>query len=80
MKSGLARARDKWLVSDDGKKCRRGQTSGIYLQNRLERAFLAGTNFSSRRVRKLEAAINYALVRGIMTEKVCKKLEQALKG
>ncbi len=55
MKSALAKARDKWLVSDDGKECCGGQPSGIYLKNRIERAFLAGANFSSERIKELEA-------------------------
>lgn len=42
MKSELAKARDKWLMSEDGRECCKGKTSGQYLQNRLERAFLAG--------------------------------------
>ncbi len=54
MKSALAKARDKWLVSDDGKECCGGQPSGIYLKNRLERAFLAGANFSDEQIKELE--------------------------
>lgn len=42
MKSDLAKARDKWLKSKVGKGCCRGTTTGQYLQNRLERAFIAG--------------------------------------
>ena len=42
MKSELAKARDKWLGSKDGKECCGGTTRGQYLQNRLERAFIAG--------------------------------------
>jgi len=38
----LAKARDKWLNSDEGKKCCEGSTSGQYLQNRLKFAFIAG--------------------------------------
>ena len=57
MKSALAKARDKWFASDDGKECCEGQTSGQYLQNRLERAFLAGANFSSERIKELEKVL-----------------------
>jgi len=57
MKSKLARARDNWFLSDDGKECCKGQASGIYLKNRLERAFLAGANFSSKRIKELEEAL-----------------------
>ena len=42
MKSELAKARDEWFESEDGKKCSEGQASGQYLNNRLERAFIAG--------------------------------------
>lgn len=42
MKSELAKARDKWLQSDEGKKCCNGTPTGQYLQNRLEAAFIAG--------------------------------------
>lgn len=55
IKSPLAKARDKWLESDEGKKCCEGNTSGQYLQNRLERAFLAGAEFSAKRIIKLRA-------------------------
>ena len=54
MKSALAKARDKWFESDDGKKCCEGQASGQYLRNRLGMAFLAGANFSSERIKELE--------------------------
>lgn len=43
-KSRLAKARDKWLGSEEGKKCCGGSTCGQYLQNRLELAFVAGWN------------------------------------
>lgn len=55
MKSELAKARDKWLASEDGRECCNGTATGQYLQNRLERAFLVGANFSSERIEKLEA-------------------------
>lgn len=42
MKSKLAKARDRWLQSDEGEKCSTGQTHGQYLRNRIERAFIAG--------------------------------------
>ena len=42
MKSDLAKARDKWIASEEGKECCEGKTSGQYLQNRLKRAFIAG--------------------------------------
>jgi len=54
MKSPLAKARDKWLLSEDGRGCREGQTSGQYLQNRLKRAFIAGADFSAERIKELE--------------------------
>lgn len=33
----------KWYSSEEGKQCRQGTTSGEYLENRLWRAFMAGT-------------------------------------
>lgn len=42
MKSDLAKARDKWLLSDEGKRCLKGRASGQYLENRLRRAFVTG--------------------------------------
>ena len=42
MKSALAKARDKWLLSDEAKKCCEGQASGQFLRNRLVEAFKAG--------------------------------------
>lgn len=57
MKSELAKARDKWFAGDDGRECCKGQTSGIYLQNRLERAFLAGAKFSNERIKELETTL-----------------------
>lgn len=38
----IAKARDKWLKSEEGKNYCKGSTSGQYLQNRLELAFIAG--------------------------------------
>ena len=57
MKSALAKARNNWLISEDGKECCHGTATGQYLQNRLERAFLAGADFSSGRIEELEAEI-----------------------
>ena len=42
MKSSLAKARDAWLKSKEGKTCCQGQASGQYLRNRLVEAFIAG--------------------------------------
>lgn len=42
MKSALAKARDKWLASDEGKKRCEGQAAGKFLRNRLVEAFEAG--------------------------------------
>ena len=63
MKSKLAKARDKWLLSDEGKRCCSDTAQGQYLQNRLELAFIAGANFSTKRVAELEAVILTALLR-----------------
>ncbi len=37
-----AKARDEWFNSTEGSSCLSGITSGKYLRNRLERAFIAG--------------------------------------
>ena len=58
MKSSLAKARDEWLNSEEGKKCREGTTSGQYLQNRLVLAFLAGANYSDERIKGMQAQLD----------------------
>lgn len=42
LRSLLAKARDEWLESDEGKKCLEGTTYGDYLRNRIYTAFIAG--------------------------------------
>ena len=42
LRSPLAKARDEWFESEEGRRCCDGVTSGKYLRNRLESAFLAG--------------------------------------
>ena len=44
LRNSLAKARDSWIESHEGKTCAVGNASGIYLQNRLECAFIAGWN------------------------------------
>lgn len=41
-RSPLARARDEWLKSPEGRACTEGSATGEYLRNRLETAFVAG--------------------------------------
>lgn len=48
IRSPLAKARDDWFESEEGKACSSGVTDGHYLHNRLERAFLAGANWASK--------------------------------
>jgi hypothetical protein len=57
MKSKLAKARDEWLNSEEGKRCCAHTTTGQYLQNRLELAFLAGAKFTEERIEELEAYV-----------------------
>lgn len=45
MKSEMAKARDRWLQGDEGKKCCRDSATGQFLQNRLKAAFIAGWGF-----------------------------------
>ncbi len=42
MRHPQAVALDKWLASADGRSMAEGVTSGVYLENRLKRAFAAG--------------------------------------
>ncbi len=42
LRNNIAKARDKFLQSKDGKKCLQGETGGQYLENRIVSAFLAG--------------------------------------
>ena len=51
-KSKLAKARDKWLQSDDGKECSIGEANGQYLHNRIERAFIAGWDACEQALKK----------------------------
>jgi hypothetical protein len=39
----LAIAWDEWLASKEGQQCAEGRPTGEYLENRLHRAFEAGT-------------------------------------
>ena len=48
MKSKLALERDKFVLSTEGKKLCEGVPHGIYLQNRIELAFLAGVKVGER--------------------------------
>ncbi len=42
LRSPLAIARDDWFASAEGDRATAGMTSGQYLRNRLELAFIAG--------------------------------------
>lgn len=54
-RSALAKARDEWFGSEEGKKVCEGTAEGQYLRNRLELAFLAGANMLDERGK---AAVN----------------------
>lgn len=54
LRSPLAKARDEWLESPEGVKCRTGPAWGQYLENRLVLAFLAGVTAGSKRLQELE--------------------------
>lgn len=47
-KHSLAVAWEKWLYSIEGEGCALGKPSGVYLQNRLHRAFMAGVEAADR--------------------------------
>ena len=51
-KSNLARVWDEWLESGEGKKCCEGGTSGNYLHNRIELAFVSGWNYCGELIEK----------------------------
>lgn len=53
-RSTIAKARDDYFVSDEGKRNLDGEAKGQYLQNRLELAFLAGYHAAER------ALVDYA--------------------
>jgi hypothetical protein len=42
LRSPIAKARDAWLESPEGKRCSEGRAEGQYLENRLVTAFIAG--------------------------------------
>lgn len=48
----LVTAFDDWLVSSDGLSCNTGQASGVYLENRLQRAFEAGWEAREKEARR----------------------------
>jgi hypothetical protein len=48
LRTPIEKALDKWLESEEGKRCSSGSASGIYLDNRLVLAFLAGWNSRER--------------------------------
>lgn len=58
MKSLLAKARDEWLLSEEGKRCCEDTATGKWLHNRLELAFLAGAKYSDERIKQLEVGID----------------------
>lgn len=47
LRSPLAKARDAWLESKEGKLCCDGLAEGKYLENRLVLAFLAGAKWNA---------------------------------
>lgn len=44
LRNDLAKARDAWMASDEGKKALQGEARWQYLSNRLKSAFIAGWN------------------------------------
>jgi hypothetical protein len=49
LRNDLAKARDGFLESDEGKKCCEGSAEGQFLKNRIEAAFLAGVNYMEKK-------------------------------
>lgn len=56
-RSDIAKARDNWLESAEGKRCLDGADSGEYLRNRLDRAYLAGVDAGIAIAKKRLAAV-----------------------
>lgn len=52
MKSELAKARDKWLESQEGQICSAGEAHGQFLRNRIEKAFIAGWEAREQALKK----------------------------
>ena len=50
LRSPLAKARDEYFQSNEGKKMCEGGASGQYLKSRLERAFIAGWDLARNNV------------------------------
>jgi len=46
----------KWLTSDEGKQIAEGTTAGVYLENRLWVAFMAGRKSVERQPKKTRKA------------------------
>lgn len=55
MRNDVAKARDEWMLSNEGCRCLDGITSGRYLQNRLEAAFITGWNAREKKQAHAEA-------------------------
>lgn len=54
LRNDLAKARDAWLESSEGRICCSGYPGGEYLRNRLVAAFIAGWNARSGTERTTE--------------------------
>ncbi len=48
----FAKARDQWLKSNEGRALLEGTTSGQYLRNRIELAFIAGGTAAEKLMQK----------------------------
>lgn len=57
LRTPIAIARDKWLLSEEGKRALDGSATGQYLENRLVLAFLAGWNAHGEASRPLVEAV-----------------------
>jgi hypothetical protein len=49
LRSPVARMRDAWFETTEGKEACEGDASGQYLRNRLEMAYLSGYNDGAKR-------------------------------
>lgn len=62
MRIAIAKARDIWLESDEGKRCCDGAPVGLYLRNRIECAFLAGARIAEAQAEEKLAEVRASVV------------------
>ncbi|MFA5767279.1 MAG: hypothetical protein WC919_05125 [Candidatus Paceibacterota bacterium] len=72
LRSDLAKARDTWLASDEGRRCCAGSADGVFLRNRIESAFLAGARFADTQLAEKLKPIREAAI--ALTDRIKEQL------